>query len=269
MAKAEPGLWAVWLWKLGMWGLVILFAFLYLGSVEKHGGDSGVNPTNGQNEPGSESVSQAEAQAFAKAVMSDTSADSTEVGSVGATGDAFEPSAVDAAIARAPIVQLPAQSNMAEVSGLAADRIERVMPESRPVVPSAPVGTVPLNVVSSIPVSSQGPGVSVGPGVPVVPSTGPAMSSVAPAAAPTAAPSTEPQPDVSGSAVDAPRAAVRETAAQRRARIMAEYRAMQKTAHEEMRKRWLSKGGPYPYGAYPQWGYPQGVPRRGYAPAGQ
>jgi len=297
MAESAPGFWTAWLWKLGLWGLVILFAFLYLGSVEKNRRDTeantvastespasavagvgdretevdvlvvesqaqaeeqrasvesvasggadgpasahqgarpeGVSQAEGrQNLPVSDAVSQVEARAFANAVMSEAAAESTEVGfAADAAGNSSAHSIADASPLSAPVAQPLAPSSTAEVTGSSADQAIKEMPANRPDAPA---------IVS---VSSDAP--------------------------PTAALSPELPSDVSASGADVPRATVRETAAQRRARIMEEYRAMQRAAQDEMHKRWSGMGGAYPYGVYPQWGHPQWARPQGNAPAGQ
>ncbi len=78
--------------------------------------------------------------------------------------------------------------------------------------------------------------------------------------------------DVSSSGVNTARGVVPESPARQRARIIAEYRATQRAAWEEMRRRWSGIGGAHPYGgypyaAYPQWGYPPGIRSQGVSTA--
>ncbi len=154
MAKVAPGFWTVWLWKSGIWGLVILFGFFYLGSVERQygdiGGESGLQP---ESAPGV--VSQAEAEAFAQAVMSDVEADSAAAGPAEAIEGDSSQMTVDAFASQAPVAAIP-PALLPSREAVPVDAIAR-----SEIPPAAPVSAQAVAVSQGSPVDISSSGLTV------------------------------------------------------------------------------------------------------------
>ena len=274
-ASAGLGWWP----KLVLWGLVIVFGVLYLGSVNRHLGESqesasgpretmtttgpigtassgdpadapvpGAPPTGraaAQPEPTSSPEQAVESAAFAGGLMS---ADPESEGASAPGQD--EKAALPAASVQAPVAGIEGANppEMRQGPGHLPESEVRGPAVAVPIVSSAsPAPAAPALVSAPA---------AVGPGAPVAGEAVAGSVRSAPTDAPGAA--TGPAPAVTTASGESTEA--------RRRRILAEFEAMQRAAQEQMRGNWGRMAVPGPAGPPPGYGYGAGYGPGAYPP---